>query len=181
MQTNEPELVQVVDVNESGDEEQVERSEEPEVVDVDEPMETNVEEEEEERASVDSSVRTVPPPVVQTIRTSLFNAPFAAPAFAAAQPHPAGPPPSADEDLDGPPTPAGPIPKSKGPVPLMSLSVKPPPRSESPERRFRDDRSMSSSSAFLPKALEDALAFQTERAHQVNTYKFLIFLYFLPL
>ena len=170
MQTNEPGLVQDVEIGnreeaESSDEPEVVDGDEPEVVDVDEPMETTVEEEEER----DSSVRVVPPAVIQTTRTSLFSAPFAAPAFAAAQPHPAGPPPTADEDLDGPPTPAGPIPKSKGPVPLMSLSVKPPPRSESPERRFRDDSPMSSS-AYLPKALEDALAFQTERAHQVIFY-----------
>ena len=39
---------------------------------------------------------------------------------------PAGLPALADGDLEGPPTPAGPTPKSKGPVPLMSLTVGPP-------------------------------------------------------
>ena len=76
-------------------------------------------------AAIDSSVRIVPPPVVQMVKAPLFNAPIAMSSFPAIKPRPVGPPvPADDEYLDGPSTPAGPIPKSKGPVPLMSLKVK---------------------------------------------------------
>merc|ERR1712203_1260886 len=71
------------------------------------------------------------------------------------------------EDLDGQSTPAGPMPKSKGgPVPLMSLEVKPPspnkPVDQDPELPEEDSNSL------LPKALEQALAFKSERAHEMG-------------
>ncbi len=132
------------------------------VQEVDEPMETN--ETEEHGKVVEASERVVPPPVVHTIRSSLFSAPIAPPAFASASAIPVGFPAPAEGDLDGPPTPAGPPPKAKGgPVPLMSLSVKPP----SDTSQDRQHQHQSSTPAYLPKALEDALAFKTERVHQV--------------
>merc|ERR1719245_1752717 len=69
------------------------------------------------------------------------------------------------EDLDGQSTPAGPMPKSKGgPVPLMSLEVKPP----SPNQAVVQDPELpeEDSNSLLPKALEQALAFKSERAHE---------------
>merc|ERR1712110_590345 len=72
-----------------------------------------------------------------------------------------------DEDLDGQSTPAGPMPKSKGgPVPLMSLEIKAP----SPQEDIAEDSSpaLEENSSVLPKALEQALAFKTERAHEMG-------------
>ena len=71
------------------------------------------------------------------------------------------------EDLDGQSTPAGPIPKSKGgPVPLMSLEVKPP----SPNKAVEQDPELpeEDSNSLLPKALEQALAYKSERAHEMG-------------
>ena len=71
------------------------------------------------------------------------------------------------EDLDGQSTPAGPMPKSKGgPVPLMSLEVKPP----SPNEPVDQDPELpeEGSNSLLPKALEQALAFKSERAHEMG-------------
>lgn len=74
--------------------------------------------------AIESLPRVVPPPVVQTVKAPLFNAPIVPPSFPVIKPRPIGPPvPADDEYLDGPSTPAGPTPKSKGPVPLMSLQV----------------------------------------------------------
>ena len=47
---------------------------------------------------------------------------------------------------------------STGPPPLMSLTVPVP----------QDDRDYDQRSSYLPKALEDALALNVERANQVN-------------
>ena len=75
-------------------------------------------------ADVESDTRIVPPPVVQTVKATLFNAPILPPQFPAIKARPVGPPvPADDEYLDGPSTPAGPIPKTRGPVPLMSIKV----------------------------------------------------------
>ena len=71
------------------------------------------------------------------------------------------------EDLDGQSTPAGPMPKSKGgPVPLMSLEVKPP----SPNKAVEQDPELpeEDSNSLLPKALEQALAYKSERAHEMG-------------
>ena len=71
--------------------------------------------------AVESTVRVVPPPVVQTVKAPLFNAPLASSSLPAIKPRPVGPPvPADDEYLDGPSTKAaaGPV-----PVPLMSLKV----------------------------------------------------------
>ncbi len=135
------------------------------VHEVDNPMETDEDDAADYGKVAEASERVVPPPIVHTIRSSLFSAPFAPPAFAsAASAIPAGLPAPAEGDLDGPPTPAGPPPKAKGgPVPLMSLSVKPP----SDTSQDRQHQHQSSAPAYLPKALEDALAFKTERVHQV--------------
>ncbi len=135
------------------------------VHEVDNPMETNEDDTGDYGKVAEASERVVPPPIVHTIRSSLFSAPFAPPAFAStASAIPAGLPAPAEGDLDGPPTPAGPPPKAKGgPVPLMSLSVKPP----SDKSQDRQHQHQSSAPAYLPKALEDALAFKTERVHQV--------------
>ena len=72
------------------------------------------------------------------------------------------------EDLDGQSTPAGPMPKSKGgPVPLMSLEIKaPPPQEEDIDQD--SSPAMEENSSVLPKALEQALAFKTERAHEMG-------------
>ena len=78
---------------------------------------------------------------------------------------PAGMPIPGIGDLEGPPTPAGPTPKSKGPVPLMSLTVGPPKTKEARHGL------PPASSAYLPKALEDALAFKAERTSQVSDCK----------
>ena len=70
-----------------------------------------------------------------------------------------------EEDLDGQGTPAGPIPKSKGgPVPLMSLEVKPPTPQEDVDEEKEENSSL------LPKALEQALALKTERAHEMGVH-----------
>ena len=70
-----------------------------------------------------------------------------------------------EEDLDGQGTPAGPMPKSKGgPVPLMSLEVKPPTPQEDVDEEKEDNSSL------LPKALEQALALKTERAHEMGVH-----------
>ena len=67
------------------------------------------------------------------------------------------------DELEGPTTPAGPV--KKTPVPLMSLAVEPPPNveelSSAPEQPASDGLK-------LPKALEEALAFKTERAIAVG-------------
>ena len=133
-------------------------------------METNEDDAVEHGKVAEASGRVVPPPVVHTIRSSLFSAPFAPPAFAsAASAIPAGLPAPAEGDLDGPPTPAGPPLKPKGgPVPLMSLSVKPP----GDNLQDQQHQHQSSTPAYLPKALEDALAFKTERVHQVTDHAF---------
>ena len=82
------------------------------------------------------------------------------------------------EDLDGQSTPAGPMPKSKGgPVPLMSLEIRPPspaaamPNSEdsSPIDQNKPSPNKDNSSV-LPKALEQALAFKCERAHEMGVH-----------
>ena len=137
---------------------------------VDDPMETNEDDAVEYGKVAEATERIVPSPVVHTIRTSLFSAPFAPPAFpSAASAIPAGLPAPAEGDLDGPPTPAGPPPNPKGgPVPLMSLSVKPP----GDNSQDKQHQHQSSTPAYLPKALEDALAFKTERVHQVTDYAF---------
>ena len=74
------------------------------------------------------------------------------------------------EDLDGQSTPAGPMPKSKGgPVPLMSLEVKPP----SPHEDVDQDpeSTQEGDSSILPKALEQALALKSERAHEMGVHQ----------
>ena len=79
---------------------------------------------------------------------------------------------SADaEDLDGQCTPAGPIPKSKGgPVPLMSLEIKPPsPQAVMSTTEESIEPAMDNSSA-LPKALEQALALKTVRANEMGVH-----------
>lgn len=66
------------------------------------------------------------------------------------------------DDLEGPSTPAGPIQQKKGPVPLMSLMVQPPPNVD--EMANLPEGEMPK----LPQALEEALAFKSERARQVG-------------
>merc|ERR1712088_862029 len=62
------------------------------------------------------------------------------------------------EDLDGQSTPAGPMPKSKGgPVPLMSLEVKPPSPQTITSAPDESNEPKNDDSS-LPKALEQALA-----------------------
>ena len=75
-----------------------------------------------------------------------------------------------DEDLDGQSTPAGPMPKSKGgPVPLMSLEIKAPEEEATTELDESESHNQEQSSA-LPKALEQALAFKSERAHEMGVH-----------
>ena len=76
-----------------------------------------------------------------------------------------------DEDLDGQSTPAGPIPKSKGgPVPLMSLEIKPPsPQTAMSTTEESIEPKMDNTSS-LPKALEQALALKTERANEMGVH-----------
>ena len=94
----------------------------------------------------------------------LYNCAYFISAFVSgASAIPAGLPIPGIGDLEGPPTPAGPTPKSKGPVPLMSLTLAPPQTKEA-----RHGLPPASSSAYLPKALEDALAFKAARTSQVR-------------
>ena len=73
------------------------------------------------------------------------------------------------EDLDGQSTPAGPMPKSKGgPVPLMSLEVKPP--STKVAMSIEEDSKHIQDNSALPKALEQALALKNERAHEMGVH-----------
>merc|ERR1712051_442684 len=75
-----------------------------------------------------------------------------------------------DEDLDGQSTPAGPMPKSKGgPVPLMSLEIKAPEEEATTELDESESHNQDQTSA-LPKALEKAFAFKSERAHEMGVH-----------